>query len=224
MIAPHLAAAHKPDRTNNSAELEAQPGVAHAAQEPSDASAPNDATDAHEADPPRVRHTLSVHDVIQELGEGLRDPGDLSAAMRRMCVDHLTGEGFTNADIARVLRVSARTVTRDREAVRRDGAVAPGLTLGDELLGEFERITLSAIARLICLTRDPKTPAYARLWSEEAITRMYQRLIDTAHRLQYLAPGAARLQHQLDTDPAEQERWRQRQKAGLAKVMGLVRG
>ncbi|MEE9211786.1 MAG: hypothetical protein V3U29_03940, partial [Phycisphaeraceae bacterium] len=105
--------------------------------------------------------------------------------------------------------------------IRRDHAVSPDLALGDELLGEFQRIILASIQRLVRLTREPDTPAYARLWAEEAIVRMYQRLIDTAHRLHYVADGRGRLAHQRDTDPAEQQRQKDRM-ASLMKMIGRV--
>ena len=170
---------------------------------------------------PPARCALSVHDLIQELSAGRRSADDLLPAQRRLCVDHLTDEGFTNTDIARVLRVSARTVTRDRLAARRDHAVQPDCYLGDELLGEYERLTLVGIARLTRLTRDSDTPAYARLWAEEAIHKMYQRFIDTAHRLKYLATGSSRLQQQRDNDPAENQRLADRF-AALRRTATLV--
>lgn len=58
-----------------------------------------------------------------------------------------------------------RTVRRDREAIRQAGAIAPSAGLGDELLGEFERLVSCSAQRLARLARDPETPAYARLGS-----------------------------------------------------------
>ena len=138
--------------------------------------------------------------------------------MRQQCVGHLTLEGFTSGEIAQLMRISERTVRRDRAAVRQTDALAPARSLGDELLGEFQRLTLASVQRLTRLARDPEAPHYARMWAEESIVRIYQRFIDTAHRLRYIEDGRARLAHQRDTDPAEQERFRET----LASLRGVV--
>ena len=45
--------------------------------------------------------------------------------------------------------MSERTVRRDRSAARKDDAIAPDIYLGDELLGEYHRLTMASIQRLI---------------------------------------------------------------------------
>ena len=76
------------------------------------------------------------------------------------------------------------------------------------------KATRKDVRNLLC------SPAYARLWSEEAAVRIYQRLIDTAHRLKYLEEGSARLAHQRDTDPVEIERARERLAAQMKGFAG----
>lgn len=165
----------------------------------------------------------SDREEVTALVRGLHDgrvlPGDLSLEMRQRCVDHLTLEGFASGEIAELMKISERTVRRDRAAIRRDHAVEPDLRLGDELLGEFQRIILASIQRLVRLARDPETPAYARLWAEESIVRMYQRLIDTAQRMNYISNGGRRLSHHRVNDPEEQKRFKEQMK-GMMKTVG----
>ena len=161
----------------------------------------------------------AVTALVRELHEGRVSPDELSQAMRQRCVDHLTLEGFASSEIAELIKVSERTVRRDRAAIRRDHAVEPDTRLGDELLGEFQRIILASIQRLVRLARDPETPAYARLWAEESIVRMYQRLIDTAQRMNYISTGGRRLAHERLTDPEEQKRFKEQVK-GMMKMVG----
>lgn len=42
-----------------------------------------------------------------------------------------------------------RSVRRHRTAARRDDALPPGPNLGDELLGEFQRLALGSVQRLV---------------------------------------------------------------------------
>lgn len=152
----------------------------------------------------------SVADLVRDLHEGRIAVDDLPTERRRECVSHLTLEGFSSAQIAGLLKVSDRQVRRDRAAVRKDEAVTPDLKLGDELLGEFQRIALASIQRLTRLCGDAAQPVYARLWAEEAIVRIHQRLIQTAQRIHYLCDGQRRLMHLIDTDPEERSRVRER--------------
>ncbi len=139
---------------------------------------------------------------------------------RQRCVDHLTHEGFSTTEIAELMKISVRTVRRDRSAIRKDHALTPDLALGDELLGEFQRLILASIQRLVRLAHDVNTPPFARLWAEEAIVRNYQRLIDTAHRMNYLADGSRRLTHQRETDPAEHQRFKEQMGGMMRRLEG----
>ena len=137
---------------------------------------------------------LLIPELIEQIHSGQLDINKLAAYVRQQCVGHLTLEGFTNSEIAQVLRISERTVSRDRAAVRRDHALAPDPLLGDQLLGEYERVSMSCVQRLVRLASDTRNPAYSRLWAEEAIVRIYQRLIDMIHKLHYFEDGKTRLE------------------------------
>lgn len=62
---------------------------------------------------------------------------------------YLTTDGFSSSEIGSLLKMSERTVRRDRSAARKDDAIAPDIYLGDELLGEYHRLTMASIQRLI---------------------------------------------------------------------------
>ncbi len=134
-------------------------------------------------------HADSVMQLVHRLHARQLDAAELSADMRRECIFHLTEEGLSNEDIGALMRISRRTVTRDRAALRAQGAVSPNLLLGDQMLGELERLTTSSVQRLTRTARDPEAPPQVRVWAEEAIVRTYQRLIETARRMRYLEDG-----------------------------------
>jgi hypothetical protein len=146
-----------------------------------------------EASASTVGAEVSPAAVVERVHAGTLDPGALSAEVRRACVGHLGEQGFTSGEIAEVMKITERTVRRDRAALRREHGMGPDRELGDELLGEFERVVSTANARLTRLARDPEVSAYARLWAEEAQVRNYKRLIEMAHRLRYVESGQSRL-------------------------------
>ena len=126
-------------------------------------------------------------------------------------------EGYTGAEMASLLRMAERTVQRDRAELRSRDALNPDRKLGDELLGELQRLTLASVQRLTRLARDqdPRTPPYARLWAEDAISKVYTRFLDATRRLSYLEDGHSRLTHQRNTSPQTDE---ERFQAKLARM------
>ena len=152
----------------------------------------------------------SVEELVRQVHEGRVEVGELGLEVRRECVEHLALEGFSTGEIAQLLGMNERTVRRDREANRRAGALEPSVGLGDELMGEFERVVQASAQRLARLARDPESPAYARLWAEEAIVKNYQRFIQTAHRLRYVEEGGRRLARRRAEDGEEVEGFRRR--------------
>lgn len=160
-----------------------------------------DASSAHQ-----MFEDCTVAELVRRISDGAVDVDDLPPDLRRECVSHLTVEGFSSSEIAVLLKMSDRTVRRDRAAARQDDAIVPDLYLGDELLGEYHRLTLASIQRLTRLARDADTPPYARLWAEESMSRCYQRLIEIARKLNYTESGRERLNHHKKTDPAAKTR------------------
>ena len=163
---------------------------------------------------------VDIDATIRRIHAGELAALDLPIELRHQCVAHLTMQGFSSTDVGAVLNMNERTVRRDREAIRRAEAIDPNATLGDDLLGEYQRFLHAGIQRLTRRANDQSEPPYVRLWAEEAITRMYQKFIDTVHKLNYLSDGRARIMHQLATDPEEQQRWAERDKAERDKLPG----
>jgi len=143
--------------------------------------------------------------LLQQIQDESLDPGALTPVQRRDCVAHLHDQAFTTDQIAHVLSITTRSVRRYRAQLRRQGRLAPTLTLGDELLGEYDRIANDCIAQLKRLSQSPTTEPYAQLWATEAISRVYDRFMKMALAMNYLDPGTHRLSRQLEQDPAEIE-------------------
>jgi hypothetical protein len=168
----------------------------------------------------------TIAELVHKIHEGLIRPEDITMEERQRCVAYLFGEGLSTNEVCSLMRISERTARRDRLAARREAAIAPDAELGDELLGEFQQLTLGSIQRLIRLARDEKTPPYARMWIEEAMIRNYQRFIDTAARLQYFRHGTRRLNDRILMDPkraqVEVEMVRRREEQSMRENLAEV--
>src|SRR5262249_53755391 len=105
---------------------------------------------------PAIEATIT--ELVRLIHDGQIPPDALTPERRQQCVSQLALEGFSNAEIAQLMRTSERTVRRERLAARRDEPVTPDPMLGDELLGEFQRLAHAGIQRLTRLARDPDAP------------------------------------------------------------------
>lgn len=159
---------------------------------PPESPVPAVATAQPVADPP------AIGVVIRDISNGLRKAEDLDMRTRQECVVSLSHDGFSNEDIACVLRVSERTVRRDRSAARKADALKPDCELGDEILGEFQGYVMSSIRRLSRMCNDPTTPPAVRVRADEAIARIYQRFAEMVRRYSYAQDGAERLAQQME--------------------------
>ncbi len=159
----------------------------------------------------------SIADLVRQITNKETSAADLPTELRQECVDHLTLEGHSSAEIAKSMGIGERTVRRERAAVRREQALRPDLSLGDELLGELQRLTLAGVQRLSRLARESATPPQVRVRSEEAILRSYERFMETANRLNYIETGKYRLQYLRETDPDLARRVKEQRKA-MAKA------
>lgn len=150
--------------------------------------------------PVGVDQETAVADLVAGIESGQIDPCSLNMFGRQSCVEQLSMDGMTNGEIARFLKVSERTVKRDLAAVRREAALEPSWLLGDELIGEMQRLTLAAVRRLTRMSGEPSLPPYARLWAQEAVVRTYDRFIGAAQRMKYIEPGEGRIRWQREME------------------------
>jgi len=148
----------------------------------------------------------SVPDLLSDLANGNLTPEAMPKPQRLRCVEYLSEHGYSADESAHLLRVSPRTIKRDRAEARKNQALEPGIDLGDQLMGEHHRLATASIERLTRLALDAETPAYARLWAEESILRIHQRLLDNARKLHYFPTGNNRLRHLVKMDPDQAQR------------------
>lgn len=100
----------------------------------------------------RAGPEVPVHKLLGELRAGERRK--LSATDRARCVHLLWDEGETVPEMAQLLQVSERTITRDRNAIREQCAIEVGEPLRARLLFDLVRQAEISVSNLRRLGRD----------------------------------------------------------------------
>ncbi|MEE8154627.1 MAG: hypothetical protein V3T53_06660 [Phycisphaerales bacterium] len=148
----------------------------------------------------------SVLSVIRDIQQGALAPRSLGVEDRRRCVEHLTGEGYSLAEIAEILKVTERTIARDRSAVRQSNAIERDEDITGEMVGQLVTQADTTINRIRRITRDSDTPPAARIEGEKACWVIARDLVQKLQSLGYLpnAPQEIRGQmtHQVEHLPA----------------------
>jgi len=164
------------------------PDNLHQAQEspqPSDSSATgNTPRDSEE-------RTLSL---LQKIQAGTVDPKCIRPAERRLIISYLMADGYSTADMAQILKVSDRSVERDKKAIREANALAASPELVEQMVGELRYEAELSIQRICKAARDKETSPAVRI---DAYHRCYQIRSDVTtsmRHLGYLPTAAAKLQ------------------------------
>lgn len=139
----------------------------------------------------------NVFDVLRDIKNGVLDTSNLSADDRRLCVAQLVGEGLSVGEIAQVLRVSTRTVTRDRQAIHEQNAIEPDPRLGYLFAGRLAAEYEATSARIRRVTRDKDTPPAVKIDGEYKCYDMFDRLVQRLQSIGLIPTAAQRVQSEL---------------------------
>ncbi len=144
----------------------------------------------------------TVLSVIRGLQDGTVSAKSLSITSRRACVEHLTGEGYSVVEIAEILKVSERTVARDRQAIHVANAVQRDPALVGLVVGRLMHETDLSISRMRRVAREKKTAASVKVEAEHRCYQVYSDFVQSLQRLGYLPTAAheirADLTHHVD--------------------------
>lgn len=152
------------------------------------------------------RTTLSILRAVQS---GELSGHTLSAGDRKRVVEHLWAEGYSVAETSEIVKVSERTILRDRAAIRASNSIEPDEKLVPELVGGLLRQAEQTIGRLRRVSRDKGTQPAAKIEAELGCWSVTKELIETLQTLGYL-PSAPKvfqgeLTHRVDEAPSYQE-------------------
>jgi len=139
----------------------------------------------------------NVFDVLRDIKNGVLDTSNLSADDRRLCVAQLVGDGLSVGEIAQVLRVSTRTITRDRQAIHEQNAIEPDPRLGYLFAGRLAAEYEATSARIRRVTRDKDTPPAVKIDGEYKCYDMFDRLVQRLQSIGLIPTAAQRVQSDL---------------------------
>ncbi|MCI0350408.1 MAG: hypothetical protein L0Z53_13365 [Acidobacteriales bacterium] len=147
----------------------------------------------------------TVLEIIRNIKNQSISAKNLLATDRQSCVEHLTGEGLSLVEIAEVLKMSERTVARDRKSIQEANALEQRPELVPQMVGRLVCEAELAITQIRRAARDKGAQPAVRI---DAQHRCYQITSDVIQRLQHLGylplaihrfEGA--LNHQIDDLP-----------------------
>ncbi|MCA9293203.1 MAG: hypothetical protein KDA20_05260 [Phycisphaerales bacterium] len=139
------------------------------------------------------REHRGVLDIIRDLKSGVLDPCNLAPEERQLCVAHLNGEGLSVAEIAKVLKVSDRTVQRDRKAILQSNRLEHNPQLAGEYAGWLIAEAEATVSRLRRTARDRETPAAVKIEAEKACFDIRDRVIQRLQSLGFLPMATQRV-------------------------------
>ena len=139
----------------------------------------------------------SVLDLIRGIRSGDVAPGGLDKDSRRACVEHLTVEGYSAVEIAEILRVTDRTVRRDREAIRAAHAVQQDPRLVEEMVGRLVQQANVSVEHVSRAVRGKDVKPTDRIEAELACWRIVKELVESLQRLGYLPAAAVQVRGDL---------------------------
>ena len=125
----------------------------------------------------------SVIELIRGLQSGSLCAKALGPADRRACVEHLTADGYSVAEIAAITKLSDRTISRDREAIRKAYALSPDENFVNETIGQLVRDAETVVSRVRRFSRPAEVPPMVKIEAERTCWTVHR---DLAHVLQRL--------------------------------------
>jgi len=152
---------------------------------------------------------VGVIELIRRVQRREVKPSSLSGEDRRACVEYLTAEGYSAAEIAGVLRTSDRTVLRDRQRIRKSNALKRDPALVEQMVGKLLGEAETAVSRLRRVARDAQTSAAVKVEAERSAWTVTRELVQSLQRLGYLpmatAQVRAELTHRVEEPPSVEE-------------------
>jgi hypothetical protein len=135
--------------------------------------------------------------LIQGLQSGTIDAKCISAADRRQLVAVLMADGYSTADIAQIMKVSDRSIDRDKQAIRHAHALARDPKLIPQMVGRLVSEAELSVQRMRKATRDKGVPAAVKVEAEHRCFQVMSDLIQRMQGLGYLPTAAQKVEADL---------------------------
>ena len=135
--------------------------------------------------------TLSL---LQKIQAGVTDPKGIRPAERRMIISYLMADGYSTADMAQILKVSDRSIERDKKAIRETNALAADPELVEQMVGRLVCEAELSVQRIRKTARDKGTPQAVKVDAEHRCYQIVSDMVASLQRLGYLPTATPRLQ------------------------------
>ena len=135
--------------------------------------------------------TLSL---LQKIQAGTVDPKCIRPAERRQIVSYLMADGYSTAEIARILKVSDRSIERDKKAIRETNALAADPELVEQMVGRLVCEAELSIQRIRKAAHDKTTPQAVKVDAEHRCYQIASDMIASMRHLGYLPTATSKLQ------------------------------
>ena len=139
----------------------------------------------------------SVLDLIRGLQSGSTSGASLTPGDRWRCVEHLSAEGYSAAEISEILKVSQRTIARDRTVIRQHNALERDPKLTAEMVGYLVQQAEQGVGRIRRVIRDSHTSPGVKIDGERACWLISNQLVERLQSLGYLPTAATEIRGEL---------------------------
>jgi hypothetical protein len=106
----------------------------------------------------------------------------------------MIGEGYSTAEMAQILKVSDRSIERDKKAIREANALSAGPELVEQMVGRLVCEADLSIQRIRKAARDKDTSPAVRIDAEHRCYQIVSDMVASLQSLGYLPIAAQRLQ------------------------------
>ena len=127
-----------------------------------------------------------VLSLIQQIKDGTLNPRTLTKDIRQRCVELLSSEGYTEAQIGQILLKSEKTIYRDLIEIDARNSLTPSADLAKEIIGNMFQKAMAHHKHLMRLARDPKATTTEKSHSEYLAWRVLREMVEKMQTLGYL--------------------------------------
>jgi len=143
------------------------------------------------------KQQLGSLDLLERIKTGSLDPECISKDDRLLVVRFLIGEGYSTAEMAKVLRVSERTVERDRKELREGNAIQHDPRLVGQFAGQLVLEAEQSTQQIRKAIRGPNVPPAVKVDGYHRCFQIINELCQSLQRMSYLPAAAQKVQAEL---------------------------
>ena len=140
---------------------------------------------------------LRCLDILQGIKANTIDPASLLPHQRKLLVTFLMAEGQSTAEIAHLLKVSDRTIERDKKAIREENAISQDPKLANIIAGRLVNEAQTCIQRIRKFERDSNCPSAAKIEGEKGCFHIANSLAQRLQSMGHLPIATKKLEADL---------------------------